>query len=159
MLASPDGISFPHSTFYDLPFHSFPSSFFPFRCSSRFATLSMGTFPSTVNGYHASCLFDPQSPVSTVSSSFSLQLNIRCRKVGIPVAVVMTTGVFLCLVELQPGAADNVYDVRLGRDWFSHCSTTVPHAQILLSDDMCLPFSLSPLLAVHPRHTGEFLLS
>jgi hypothetical protein len=57
------------------------------------------------------------------------------RKVGIPVAVVTTTGVFSCLVELQPGAADNVYDVTLGRDWFSYCSTTVPHAQILLSDD------------------------
>ena len=158
MLASPDGISFPHSTFYDLPFHSFPS-FFPFRRSSRSATLSMATFSSTINGYRASCLFDPQSPVPTVSSSFSLQLNIRCRKVGIPVAVVTTTGVFSCLVELQPGAADDVYDVRLGRDWFSYCTTTVPHAQILLSDDMCLTFSSSPLLAVRPCHTSEFLLS
>jgi hypothetical protein len=60
-------------------------------------------------------------------------------------------------VELQPGAADNVYDVRLGRDWFSYCTTTIPHAQILLSDNMCLAFSSSPLSAV--RHTGEFLLS
>ena len=162
MLASPDGISFPHSTFHDLPFHSFPSSFFPFRRCSHSATLNMATFPSIVNGYRASCLFDPQFPVSTVSSSFSLWLNIRRRKVGIPVAIVTTTGVFSCLVtlvKLQPGAADNVYDVRLGRDWFSYCTTTVPHAQILLSDDMCLTFSSSPLLAVRPCHTGEFLLS
>ena len=71
----------------------------------------------------------------------------------------MTTGVFSCLVELQPGAADDVYDVRLGSDWFSYCTTTVLHAQILLLDDMCLMFSLSPLLAVCPHHTGEFLLS
>src|ERR1700678_3246874 len=118
----------------------------------------MATFPSTVNGYHANCLFDPQSPVSTVSPSFSLQLNIRRRNV-IPIAIVTTTGVFSCLVELQPGAVDNVYDVRLGRDWFSYCTTTIPHAQILLLDNMCLTFSLSPLLAVRPRHTGDFLLS
>jgi hypothetical protein len=69
------------------------------------------------------------------------------------------TGVFLCLVELQPGAADNVYDARLGRDLFSYCTTAVSHAQILLSDDICLTFSSSPLLAVCPRHTGELLLS
>ena len=46
------------------------------------------------------------------------------------------TGVFSCLVELQPGAADNVHDMRLRGDWFSYCTTTVPHAQILLLDDM-----------------------
>jgi hypothetical protein len=57
------------------------------------------------------------------SSSFSLQLNIRRRKVGIPVVVVTTTGVFSCLVGLQPGAADNF--MRLGRDWFSYCTITV----------------------------------
>ena len=140
VLASPDGLSFPHSTFYD----------FPFRHSSRYATLNMATSPSTVNRYHASCLLDPQSPVPTVSPFFSLQLNIRCQKFGIPVAVVTTTGVFLCLIEIQLGAADNVYDVRLGRDWFSYCTTTVPHAQIFLSDDMCLMCSSSPLLAMRP---------
>jgi hypothetical protein len=48
-----------------------------------------------------------------------------------------------CLVELQPGAAGNIYDVRLGRDWFSYCTTTVPHAQTLLSDDRCLTLSSS----------------
>ena len=99
------------------------------------------------------------SPVSTVSSFFSLQLNIRRRNFGIPVAVVTTTGVFSCLVDLQPGAVDNVYDVRLGRDWFNFCTTAIPNAQILLSDDMCLMFSSSPLLAVRSRHTSEFLLS
>jgi hypothetical protein len=118
----------------------------------------MATFPSTVNGYHAKCLFDPMSPVSTISPSFSLQINIRRRNLGIPVAVLTTTGLFSCLVELQPGAVDNDYDVRLGRDWFSYCSTTVPQAQILLSDDMCLTFSSSPLSAVRSRNTGEFLI-
>jgi hypothetical protein len=61
----------------------------------------MATFPSTVNGYHATCLFDPMSPVSTVPPSFSLQINIRRRNLGIPVAVLTTIGVFSCLVELQ----------------------------------------------------------
>ena len=50
-------------------------SFFPYQCSCS-ANLNMSTFPATVNGYHASCLFDPQSPVSTVSTSFSVLLNI-----------------------------------------------------------------------------------
>ena len=62
---------------------------------------------------HANCLFDPLSPVSTVSPSFSLQLNIWHQNVGILIAINTTTGVFSCLVELQPGAADNVYDVML----------------------------------------------
>jgi hypothetical protein len=123
------------------------------------ATSNMATFSSTVNGYRANCLFDPQSPVSTVSPSFSRQINIRRGKFGIPVAVnVTTTGVFSCLVELQPGPVDTAYDVMLGRNWFNYCTTTIPDAQILLSDDMCLTFSSSPLLAVRPRHTGEFLL-
>ena len=112
----------------------------------------MATFPVTVNGYHASCLFDPQSPVSTVSPSFSILLNIQCPYFGIPVAVLTMSGVFSCLVKLQPGAADSVYDVKLGRDWYNYCTTTVPDAQILLSDDMCLMFSSSPLLAVRPQN-------
>jgi len=144
-------------TQHSMTFH-FILSLLPFD-ASRSSTPNMATFTSTVNGYRASCLFDPQSPVSTVSPSFSLQHNIRPQKFGIPVAVVTTTGVFSCLVELQPAVADNVYDVTLGRDWFSYCTTTVPHAQILLSDDMRLIFSSSPLLAVRPRYTGEFLLS
>ena len=113
---APDGTSSVHPTLYD----------FPLRCSSRSATLNMATSPSTVNGYRVSCLSDPQFPVSTVSPFFSLQLNIWHQNFGIPVAVIMTTGVFLCLIEIQLVAADNVYDVRLRRDWFSYCTTTVP---------------------------------
>jgi hypothetical protein len=82
------------------------------------------TWLLSVNGYLASCLLDPQSPVSTVSPSFGLQLNIRRRNFGIPVAVVTTTGVFSCLVELQPGAADNFYEAREGliQLLHHHCS-------------------------------------
>jgi len=75
----------------------------------------MATFPPllTVNGYRASCLCDPQSPgclrSPLFSPSFSLQLNMWRRNFGISV--------------------DNVYDVRLGRDWFSYCTPTVPHAK------------------------------
>jgi len=113
-------------------------------------TLNMVTFTSTVNGSRANCLFDPQSPISSVSPSFSIQYDIRRRKMGIPVAVVTATGVFSCLVDLQPGAVDDIYDVRLGRDWFNFCTTAILNAQILLSDDMCLTFSSSLLLAVCP---------
>jgi hypothetical protein len=94
------------------------------------------------------------SPLVPPPSAFNSIFDVE--NGGIPVVIVTTTGVFSCLVELQPGA-DNVYDVRLGRDWFSYCTTAVPHAQILLSDGMCLTFSSSPLLAVRPRHTDEFL--
>ena len=119
----------------------------------------MAMFTATVYGYRANCLFDPQSPISTVSPSFSIQFDSPRRNVGIPVAVLTTTGVFSCLVDLQPGAVDNVYDVRLGRDWFNFCTTAIPNAQILLLDDMCLMFSSSPLLAMRSRRTSEFLLS
>ena len=78
----------------------------------------------------------------------------RDRGEFITIAIITTTGVFSCLVELQPGAADNVYDVRLRRDWFSYCTTTIPHAYssqiIYASDNICLTFSLSLLLAVCP---------
>ena len=158
----PDGNSFPQSTFHGVPYHSFPFSLLHSSLStllSFVATLNMAMFTATVYGYRANCLFDPQSPISTVSPSFSIQFDSSRRNVGIPVAVLTTTGVFSCLVDLQPGAVDNVYDVRLGRDWFNFCTTAIPNAQILPSDDMCLMFSSSPLLAVRSRRTSEFLLS
>jgi len=40
-------------------------------------------------------LFDCQSPISTVSPSFSRQLVLRRGKAGTPVAVVTAMGVFL----------------------------------------------------------------
>jgi hypothetical protein len=135
-----NGTSFPHSTFHDLPFHSFPHSFLSTLLS--FCNPQHGYFPlyrqriarKLLIRSPVSCLFPPPSAFSSIFDR---------RKFGIPVAVVTTPGVFSCLVELQPGAADNIYDVRLGRDWFSYCTTTVPHAQILLSDDRCLTFSSS----------------
>ena len=60
-----------------------------------------------------------------------------------------------CFFNLLPGPADAVYDLTPGRDWFNYCTTSVPDAQILLSDDMCLNFLLSPFSAVHPHHTCE----
>jgi len=84
------------------------------------------------------------------------QFDIRCRNMGIPVAFITTTGVFSCPVDLQLGALDNVYDLRLRRDSFNFCTTAIPNAQILLLDDMCLMFSSSPLLAVRSRHTSAF---
>ena len=106
-------------------------AFFPFFIPSLsmlllfVATLNMAMFTSTVYGYCANCLFDPQSPISTVSPSFSTmtQFNIRCRNMGIPVAFIMTAGVFSCPVDLQLGVLDNVYDLRLRRDLFNFCTT------------------------------------
>ena len=37
-------------------------------------------------------------------------------------------------------------------------TTSVPDAQIPLSHDMALVFSLSPFSAVRPRQTSEFLM-
>ena len=91
--------------------HSFPFDAPLVYCNPQ---INMAMFTSTVYGYRANCLFDPQSPISTVSPPFSIQFDIRRRNMGIPVAVVTTTGVFSCLVDLQPGAVDNVYDLRLG---------------------------------------------
>ena len=140
---------------------TFDSMSFQFVPSPHFLIVvlqSMATFSSTVNGYPANTSFDCQSPISTISPSFSRQIVFRRGKAGIPIAVTMTMGVFCCLVNLFPGPVDTVYDLMLGRDWFNYCTTSVPDAQILLLDDMCLNFSLSPFSAVHPHHTCEFLL-
>ena len=97
VLASLDGISVPHLTFYDLRFHSLPPFDAPLVLQP--STWLLSPLPSMDT--HANCLFDPLSPVSTVSPSFSLQLNIQCRNVGILIAINTTTDVFSCLVELQ----------------------------------------------------------
>jgi len=59
-----------------------------------------------------------------------------------------------CLATLLPEPIDAVYDLKLGRDWFNYCMTSVPDAHTLLSDDMCLVFNSSfhrsPFFAVRP---------
>jgi len=52
-----------------------------------------------------------------------------------------------------PKLADTGYDLKLGRDWFNYCKMSVPSAQIMLSDDMCLVLSSSPFFAVRARKT------
>jgi hypothetical protein len=84
--------------------------------------------------------------------------NYRRVTSSTPISVVTTIGLFSCLVNLIPEPVDAVYDVKLGRDWFNYCTTVVPDAQLLLSDDTCLVFSFSPFSAVRPRHAGEFIL-
>ena len=156
----PDGNSFPHSTFHGVPFHSFPSSFLPFRRSSRLlqpSTWLCSLLLSTDTAQTAYSILSRRSPLFPPPSAFSSIVHVEMW--GIPVAILTTTGVFSCLVDLQPGAVDNIYDLRLGRDSFNFCTTAIPNAKILLSDDMCLMFSSSPLLAVRSRRTSEFLLS
>ena len=69
----------------------------------------------------------------------------------------MTVGIFTCLVNLVSEPVDIVYDVKLGRAWFNYCTTAVPDAQMLLSDNTCLVFSSSPFSAVRPHH-AEYIL-
>ena len=124
--------------------HSFP---FDTPLVLQPSTWLLFPLPSTNT---ASCSLDPQSPVSTVSPSFGLQLNIRCRNFGIPVAVLTTTGVFSCLVELQPGPADIFYEAREGLVQLLHhhcspCPNTplgwyVPHV-FIVSVVGCAPSS------------------
>ena len=139
-----------------MSFQFVPSPPLSYRCIP--SVQNMATFSSTVNGNPANTLFDSQSPISTISPSFSHQIVLRRGKAGTPVAVVTTMGAFSCLINLLPGPADAVYDLTLGRDWFNYCTTSIPDAQILLSDDMHLDFSSSPFSAVRPHHTCEFLL-
>jgi hypothetical protein len=66
-------------------------------------------------------------------------------------------GVFSCLVKLVTEHVNTVYDVKLGRDWFNYCTTSVPDAHLLLSDDTYLVFSSIPFSAVHSRVAGKFI--
>ena len=100
---------------------------------------------------------DCQSSISSVSPSFSSPIKLWPRQTGLPIAVTTTSGGFTCLVNLVPDIVDADYDVKLGRDWFNYCTTTVPGAQILLSDDKCLVFSSSPFFAMRAR-SCEFLI-
>jgi hypothetical protein len=132
------------------PLHSFP---FDAPLVLQPSTLLLSPLPSTDSTQTAYSIPSLLSPLFPPLSAFSTIFDLENLVFRLPSSRRLVS----FRVELQPGAADNVYDVRLGRDWFSYCTTTIPHAQILLSDNMCLAFSSSPLLAV--RHTGEFLLS
>ena len=120
----------------------------------------MTLFSTTVDGYLAKTLFDCQASNSVVSPSFGRQIKLRRlgRDSGIPIAVTTTLGIFSCLVNLVPELVDAGYDLKLGRDWFNYCTTSLPGAEILLSDDMCISFSSSPFLAMRARKTCEFLI-
>jgi hypothetical protein len=131
---------------------------FDFSVASVQAREAMISFTSTVCGYSAITLFDCLSPVSTVSPSFAQRFNFRRVKSSTPVSVVTTAGVFSCLVNLFVEPVDTVYDLKLGRDWFNYCTTSIPEAKILFSDDSCLVFSSSRFFAVR-SHTSEFLSS
>jgi hypothetical protein len=152
-------VSIPHNPcsmrFQIVPY--FPP-LFDFSVASVLTRETMISFTSTVCGYSAVTLFDCLSPVSTVSPSFAERFNFRRVKSSTPVSVVTTAGVFSCLVNLFVEPVDAVYDLKLGRDWFNYCTTSIPEAKILLSDDTCLVFSSSPFSAVRSRRS-EFLSS
>jgi hypothetical protein len=82
-------------SFHELLIRFFPPTFLSLRSKHP----KMATFPSTVSGYPANTLSDCQSPISTVSPSFSYQI-VRQGKAGTPIAVITTMGVFSCLVSL-----------------------------------------------------------
>jgi hypothetical protein len=138
--------------FYSMSFQIVPSFSIPLSFSRKHES-------STVCGHSARTVFDCQSPVSTVSPSFGRRFRFRRFKSSIPVSVVTTTGAFSCLVNLTEEPVDTFYDLKLGRDWFSYCTTSIPDAYLLLSDDTGITFSSSPFSAVRPRQISEFLFS
>ena len=116
----------------------------------------MDLFTSTVCGYSARTVFDRQSPVSMLSPSFGRKIQYRKVKTGIPVSVVTSMGGFSCLLNLFEEPVDTIYDLKLGRDWLTYCTTSIPGAYILLSDETCLVFSSSPFSAVRPREFPSY---
>ena len=125
-----------------------------FRFRTPFLQLAivqtMNLFTSTVCGYSARTVFDCQSAVSMLSPSFGQKIQYRKVKTSIPVSVITSMGAFSCLVNLvEP--VETIYDLKLGRDWFTYCTTSIPDAYILLSDETCLVFSSSPFSAVRPH--------
>jgi len=80
----------------------------------------MASFSAAVNGYLANALFDCQSSVLTLSSSFGRVIKHWRQQNGIPIAVTTTAGAFSCLVNLPPEPVDTIYDLQLERDWFSY---------------------------------------
>jgi len=92
--------------------------------------LALTMASSTVCGYPAKTVFNCEFPISAVSPSFGSMFNYRGvnLKSCTPISVVTTMGVFSSLVNLVAEPVDAVYDVKLGRDWFNHCTTSVPDA-------------------------------
>ena len=141
-------------TFHFIPFllRSFP---FDAPLVLRLSAWVLSPLPSTDTTQAAYLIPSLLSPLSPLPSAFSSIFDVEKLVFRLPSS--------RRLVSFRVLSSSNLvlltFFMRLGRDWFSYCTITVPHAQILLSDDMCLTFSLSPLLAVRPRHTSEFLLS
>jgi hypothetical protein len=134
----------PRSTFYSILSSSLVSQPFPIAPT-------MNSFSSTVDGHVVQTCYDCLSPTSFISPAFARLLNLRPVGSSKSVAVNTTAGIFSCLVHL---VVDCIYDVKLGRDWFNYCTTSVPDAQLLLSDNNCLVFSSSPFSAVHVYHAA-----
>jgi hypothetical protein len=144
-------------TQHSMTFHFILSPHAPLVCCTLYITwlLSLPSMDTAQTPYLIPSLLFPRFPVlqpSDQCSSCKIWYS-SCRR--------HDDWCLSCLVELQPGLVDTVYDAMLWRDWFTYCTTIIPDAQILLSDDMCLTFSSSPFLTLRPpsRHTSEFLLS
>ena len=137
----------------NLPIRSFPPTFlsFAFQASTTWllSPLPLTDIPRT--RYLIPSLRSQPLPLfqSSDCSSTGKSWDSRCGH---------DNGCFFCLVNLLPRHVNAIYDLTLGRDWFNYCTTSVPDAQILLSDDMRLFFSSSPFPAVRPHRTCEFLL-
>lgn len=103
-------------------------------------------------------VFDCQSPLSTLSPSFS-QFQFRYAKT-IPVSVVISGCFFVSSQSFWRTPRNRLW-FELGRDWpgFTLCSTSIRDAHILLSDETCLAFLSSPFSAVRPCGPVSFLLT
>lgn len=146
---------------------SFQFFVLPPHCSSILLQvhkhLTMSSFTSTVCGYSARTVFDCQSPVSTgtVSPSFGQQFKFRRFKSSIPLSVKFCLNLssrLLVPFHVSSTLSKNLSTLFTMWDWFNYCTTSIPDASILLSDETCLIFSSSPFSAVLSRHTSESLV-
>ena len=157
VLASPDGISFLHSTFYDLLFH--PSFNAPLVLQP--STWLLSPLLSTDTTQTAYSIPSLQSPLFPPPSAFSSIFNVKMLVFWLPSSqqlvsfhVLLSSNLVLLIMFMMWGSGGTG-------------SVTVPplfpmlkySSQIIYAlDNICLTFSLSLLLAVCPHHTSEFLL-
>ena len=150
VFASPDGISFPHSTFYDLPFHSFPSNALILQTSTWLLSLLLSTDTMQAAYLIPSLLFPLFPPPSAFCSIFNVQIlvfQLPFSQRVISFRVLSNFNLVLPTVFMMSS---------LGGTGTIIAPPLFPMPRY--SFQITCASSSSPLLAVCPRNTGEFPL-
>jgi hypothetical protein len=122
---------------------------------------SFASFNVSIDGSVARAAYDSQLAESSISLSFCTVNHIynRFGVCSTTVTVETSTGeLFTCAIQLiilNKNPLDHLYDVVLGRDWFSLCSTGLENypdtAVHLLSLNQWLIFASLSVDAVHAQ--------